>query len=105
MKYFKIVNLLNIFGQADYKGLDIEKFIAGSQMYKSDFSECAIATNEETIPVHPELTEISEADYITYRNLIIQEQQAQKQSTEQQVADLRAQNAQMLLALVQGGLM
>lgn len=77
MKFIKIEPLLNMFGQPDYKGLDINKFVPGSQMYMQDLSHCAIATTEEEIPVNAALTALTQEEYMAYRNARLQEQTAQ----------------------------
>lgn len=63
MKYLKITNLKNIFGQCDYKGLDINQFIAGSQVYAQDMSCCVLATNENITIISTDITELQETDY------------------------------------------
>jgi len=102
MKYLKVLNLKNSFGQIDYKGLDINKFIPGSQVYPNDLGSCLVATNEvlETLPIDVE--ELIEADYFSQRYII---EDSNKTITEAQdtIAELQAQNAQILLALVKEG--
>lgn len=90
MKLVKVSNLMTIFNSADYKGLDINKFIAGSQIYKKDMSECAIATTEETIPAQVDLVELTEQQYVAYREAIMAEQQAEIVTTEQKIALMQA---------------
>ena len=77
MKFIKIDTLLNMFDQPDYKGLDINKFKPGSQVYKQDLSECAIATTEDEIPNDNALTLLTQEEYIAYKNARLQEQTAQ----------------------------
>lgn len=67
MQYLKINNLQNKFGQCDYKGLDLNQFIAGSQIYAQDFSCCLIATNEDITTLPTDVTELQETDYNTQR--------------------------------------
>lgn len=48
MKYVKINNILGIGGGAvDYKGLDVNKFIAGSQRYDINNNYCIVLTSED----------------------------------------------------------
>ncbi|PKM75270.1 MAG: hypothetical protein CVU92_02350 [Firmicutes bacterium HGW-Firmicutes-17] len=71
MKYVKINNLTDAFGKVDYKGLDINKFIAGSQRYTPDCKICICATEEEgNLPKHVDFLEISEGEYVEYRKEI-----------------------------------
>lgn len=46
--YLKINNIKTQTGQIDYKGLDIEKFIPGSQVYPQDLRFCLVETLEVT---------------------------------------------------------
>lgn len=74
MKLLKIKNLLNQFGagKLDYKGLDIEQFIAGSQAYMKDSSFCIIATTEEEIVEHEDIVLLNDVEYGTLRDQIEQ---------------------------------
>lgn len=67
MRYFKINNLLNQFGQCDYKGIDINQFVEGSQVYAKDMSCCLVATNENITTILSDVTELQESDYITQK--------------------------------------
>jgi hypothetical protein len=67
MIYLKIDNLLNQFGQPDYKGLDINQFVALSQVYAPDFSCCLVKTNQNITTVPTDVTELQEADYNTLK--------------------------------------
>lgn len=100
MRYFKINNLKNMFGQCDYKGLDIDKFVPGSQGYSSDVTYCIIATNEESIISNTDLLELTEAQYIAEMQIIKNTQQENDP-----IKQLQQQNAAILLALVNGGLL
>ena len=105
MLFFKVSNLQTKFGQSDYKGLDISQFISGSQCYAQDMSYCLIATNEIVTITNVDLVELTETDYDTQRQVIESAIIQIQQSADQKISDLQAQNAQMLLALVTGGLM
>ncbi|WP_333860813.1 DUF4376 domain-containing protein [Clostridium sp.] len=61
MVYIKINNLLNQFGQPDYKGLDISQFVAGSQIYKDTYG--VFATNEDISTLPMGVIIITEVDY------------------------------------------
>jgi hypothetical protein len=102
MKFIKILNLSNGSGQVDYKGLDINQFIPGSQVYPIDASFCLVATNESLSILPDDVQELQQSDYITQgtdiRNQIIN-------NGTDPISQLKAQNAQMLIALVAGGVM
>lgn len=66
MRFFNIKNLLPgpfKSGNLDYKGLDIGQFIPGSQVYAYDVSECVVATNENWEGSHPDVIELTQAEY------------------------------------------
>ena len=69
MRFFNIKNILpQAFGgggAVDYKGLDISQFVPGSQVYAYDISECVIATNEDWQGNHPDVIELTQAEYET----------------------------------------
>jgi hypothetical protein len=102
MKFYKVNNLLDFMGNPSYKGLVIEEFVPGSQVYAHDASECVIATNEDFQGQHADLTLLTQEQYQTEAQRI---KDAYPPPPETQIQELQAQNAQMLLALVQGGLM
>lgn len=112
MKYIEVADLVNIFGQSDYKGLNIDLFISGSQVYSTDMSVFIGATTEELLPVHADLTEITEAEYISKKADIIasyplpkEEQNAVKISElEAQLKTAQEDNANLVTMLVEGGI-
>jgi len=63
MKFYLIKNLLDTFGNADYKGLNIEQFVRGSQVCSYDLTECVIATYEDFQGQHEDLIELTEDEY------------------------------------------
>jgi len=102
--FYKVTNLMK--GQnADYKGLDTSLFVSGSQYYSPDFSYCVLETTEETINTNPDLIVLSETDYQTEVAQIQASITRVTKDTETRIKDLESQNAQMLLTLVNGGLM
>lgn len=107
MKLLKISNLVGQFGgQVDYKGLNIDQFIPGSQVYKHDFSYCIVATFEESTSLHSDVTELTPEQYSVEKQVIIAEiQELTPPPVEDRITQLEAENAQMLLALVNGGLL
>lgn len=100
IKFYKLNNFTNQYGSPDWKGLDKSNNIPGSQVYKKDFSQCVLATTEETTPIHEDLIEITEQEYIAYRAAIISEEHQDVATLEQRIADLELQVAQLL---AQGG--
>jgi hypothetical protein len=103
MLFLQVNNLLDIFGQPDYKGLDIDQIVTGSPSYPNDFAYCVMATNEPTVPTHPDIVILTEDEYVTKRQTI--ESNLKSISVPDKIETLESQNAQMLLALVNGGLM
>ena len=65
--FFYLVTNLKTYGAIDYKGLDLEQFVAGSQVYNEKDNEFAVASTEDFKVVHADVTQISESDYATYR--------------------------------------
>jgi len=98
IKFYHINNLLDIFGRPDYKGLNLDVFVPGSQVLSHDFRECIIATTEDFQGYHEDLTELTEEQYIAERERIkseyptstdtIQELQNRLQEAEQAVLEL-----------------
>lgn len=70
MKYLKINDFWNQFSQPDYKGLDISKFIAGSQLCPEGATYCVIATNEELATLPTDVVEITETEYTSEKTAI-----------------------------------
>ncbi|AET70755.1 hypothetical protein Desor_5379 [Desulfosporosinus orientis DSM 765] len=104
MKFGKIVNFTNMFGQSDYKNIDINLIVAGSQAYKSDGS-CFVFAYDGDIPQHEDISELTQVQWQEEKMAIDAENSADKQTIEQKIDDLQSQNAQAILALVIGGLM
>ncbi|MHB8036171.1 hypothetical protein CF069_20155 [Clostridium botulinum] len=70
MQYLKIINLIDNNGICQYKGLDVNKFFAGSQMVNFEENTCVIKTMEEKIPNNSDLIVLSEDDYKTeFKNI------------------------------------
>lgn len=98
MKHIKINNFYDQFGQPDYKGLDITQIMAGSQLYFDTYFVCA--TNQDLTTLPTDVVEITEEQYTTEKANIPKPSDPQAD-----IEILKAQNAQFLLALVNGGLM
>ena len=69
--FFYLVTNLKTYGAIDYKGLNIDKFIAGSQVYNDADNEFAVASTEDFKVVHADVTKLSESDYTTYRETFL----------------------------------
>lgn len=67
---YKINNLLKGDCTLDYKGLDLNLIIAGTQIYNSDYSFCLLVTTED-VATNGDLVQITEAEYNTLKQEII----------------------------------
>jgi|HigsolmetaAR203D_1030402.scaffolds.fasta_scaffold00226_60 hypothetical protein len=74
MMFVKVVNILGPNGHIDYKGLDIDRFVPGSQAYKVDFSFCILATTEELAELPSDVEELTQEQYEDLRNQILEEE-------------------------------
>ncbi|WP_373845539.1 hypothetical protein [Clostridium sp.] len=100
MKYIKINNFYNQFGQPDYKGLDLKQILAGSQLYPTGVTYCVVATNEELATLPTDIEELTADQYNTEKANMPKPADPQND-----IDTLKAQNAQIILSLVNGGLM
>ena len=100
MKFIKVKNLRQQTGACDYKGLDIDLIVTGSQLYPSDDNSAYFMYNGEVVN-HIDLSIITQDEYEKVKNIEID---TEKPTLESEVNMLKEQNAQMLLALVNGGL-
>lgn len=65
MKIVKVKNYINEDGTADYKGLDINSFVAAKQLYHPHHNEyCIIKTTEDRFQNHNDLSIVSEEEYV-----------------------------------------
>ncbi|EHQ92081.1 hypothetical protein [Desulfosporosinus youngiae] len=104
MKFGKIVNFTNMFGQCDYKTLNIDSIVPGSQGYKMDRS-CFVFACDCDLPQHEDISELTQAQWQAEKTAIANENSAEQQTIEQKIDDLKSQNAQVILTLVMEGLM
>ncbi len=102
--YYKISNILDSTGRCDYKGLDTDKFVSGSHVYTTDYKICLVNSTEEVTPTNTDVTVLTKAEYLEEKQNIIVSFPPKPLTAEEKIADLEQQNAQMLLALVNGGL-
>lgn len=106
VKYIKVKNLLDKFGQPDYKGLNIDMFATGSQACAVDFSYCVVATREDNLPVHPDIEELTEQEYIDEREFILSTIPKPEDSVEQlrlEMAQANTELFEMMLMMSGGG--
>ncbi|MCY6957970.1 hypothetical protein [Clostridium brassicae] len=88
MNILKIQKLIKFNGEYDYKGLNIDLFVAGSQIYfdkNIDNAYCYVKTMEDNISKYEDITEVSEEEYNKAKQNKDDErkqQEQQKQSVE-----------------------
>ncbi|MBG9655008.1 hypothetical protein [Cytobacillus firmus] len=70
MNFIKIYNLINEQGVANYKGLDLAKIIAGTQLYPSSVNVAYIGYVDDEIPQHEDLQIVTEDEYLQIKNEI-----------------------------------
>ena len=99
----KINSFLNLYGSADYKGFDVDLFVPGSQIANKECTYCVVATNEDKDIIHPDIVVITEQQYIDERNAILEAVKNEQKPTQQEISELKEQNAQLILALVESG--
>lgn len=87
---YKIINFITPTGQADYKGLDIDRFTPGRQLYPADFSFCVIMTDEEF--QHNDITEITQQEYDDIKKTI---QENTPKTDAEKLEDLQSKNDQL----------
>lgn len=64
MKGIKITNVVGERGgNYDYKGLDFELFVPGTQIYPKGTRDFCVITEEENIPEHEDIVRITEEEY------------------------------------------
>jgi len=70
LKLIKIYNLIDAHGVADYKGLDLTKIIAGTQLYPINENVAYVGYEDDEIPQHEDLQIITEEEYLQIKNEI-----------------------------------
>ena len=83
MLFIKVSNIKTIFGSVDYKGLDLNKIVAGSQVYVDDFSSAYLATTEGSLPENVNIEIIEESEYLSVREAQHSEIQSEKDRLKQ----------------------
>lgn len=69
MKYLKIISI-NQVSSVDYKTLDINQFVAGSQVYDFANGVCLVQTSEDNYTPHADIIELTESEYSEQRDII-----------------------------------
>lgn len=69
MKYLKIINI-NPKGVIDYKTLDINQFVAGTQVYNLENGVCLVQTSQVDFEPHIDVTELTADEYKTQADII-----------------------------------
>jgi hypothetical protein len=91
--YLKIENIKLPNGTADYKGLNIDLFIPGSQVYSNDFNTCLVETSEvisNLINFNVDVIQLpSEARYMEEKEKI------EKERPEDPIIALQKENEQL----------
>ena len=62
MKILRIENYIKQDGSCDYKGLNINQFIGGTQIYLND-EICYVKTDQDDFENHPEIMEVTDEMY------------------------------------------
>lgn len=69
MKYLKIINI-NKTGMIDYKTLDINQFVAGTQVYDLENGVCLVQTPQVNFEPHSDIMELTVDEYNTQVDII-----------------------------------
>lgn len=69
MKFLKVIEILSA-STVDYKNLDIEKFIPGTQVYDLENGVCLVQTTEEDFEPHAHIFELTAEEYHTQAEII-----------------------------------
>lgn len=96
MKYIKINNFYNTFGQPDYKSLDLSLIISGSQLYPTDATYAVFATNEELTVLPTDVVEITEADYTSEKTAIETKNKQNSQSITDRISSVEVAIANLM---------
>ncbi|OAB46532.1 hypothetical protein [Paenibacillus antarcticus] len=70
MKFIRInnINPTDPSYPSDYKGLDISLFKGASALYDEDYTYCYTITLQKDIPVHADIIEVTEAEYLQFKS-------------------------------------
>lgn len=99
--YIKINNILNKYGVAEYKGIDLNKVIPMSQRYNFESNECVLEYSGIKIK-HEELKEITEEEYNNFKTgetiKVEEKERIEKtvQELQKQIQELQQSNAELM---------
>lgn len=106
MKFLKVNNyrVENIFGYVEisYKGLDIDQFVPGSQVYPPE-EFCLVATKELNYSRHNDLIELTEEQYRISRAEIESKNRELNNGIAEKYSNLEKQNADLTFHLMSSG--
>ena len=97
----KIIKVSNLFtnGKADYKGLDLDKIVGGTQLYPKD-DNVAYFYYEGDVTGNEEITIIDQAMYEEKKQSIVDEA-SNTMTTEKEIEQLKQQNKELSLATLE----
>lgn len=102
MKFIRIENFLDMFGQPNYRNLDINAIYAGSQLHLVDENQYIFATYEDA-QAEQDVVLISEEEYTRIRETMLSKEPEYQNSIADEINALKKQNADLLLMLVESG--
>jgi len=103
MTYIKINNLFQPDGMCDYKGLDIDKIVAGTQLYPNDENACYFQFNGSVVS-HKDVKVISLTDYQTAYEKMVDSSSQPQEPTETEILNDYIVDVDYRLTLVELGL-
>lgn len=80
--FIKVIGFIGDNGHSDYKGLNIDNFVAGSQVYDFDNKVCIIETNEDYTGSNPDLQVLTKEEYIEIREIMAMNSPAGQEKSE-----------------------
>lgn len=89
MNYIRIDNISTATGEVDYKGLDISKFVSGSQVYSEDLSFVLVITEENISILSEDIRELSQEEYVHQKNAMKKELKQKELSMEQKLNEIQ----------------
>lgn len=99
--YLKVTNWYLEDGSCTYQGLDISSFIPGSQFYPDGQNVCYIGTKQEDFVLNENIEVVTKEEVLAIKEEYLA---TLPPSLEQQIKDVKSENAQMMLALVMNDL-
>ncbi|MCW3793511.1 hypothetical protein OM416_18105 [Paenibacillus sp. LS1] len=101
MVYLKIVNIVSNNGVIDYKGLNIDLFVPGSQVYPLSGNYCLLGTTQEVVVgFHEDVIVLTAEDYESLKNEFITSQPV-LMDYEKEIRQLKDENLELQMALIE----